>query len=65
MLLVQSGDLGKIGRWRASVANVIKLFFLFVADEEANYDGVFVPGKPFQPSLIFASKVRACQRRMA
>ncbi len=28
-------------------------------DEEANWTRAFVPGKPFQPSLIFVSEVGA------
>ncbi len=31
----------------------------FVADDEAKWARAFVPGKPFQPSLIFVSKARA------
>jgi hypothetical protein len=31
----------------------------FVADDEAKKDGPFVPGKTFQPSLIFGIKTRS------
>jgi hypothetical protein len=41
-----------------SVFNFIKTFLLFVTDEDDKSARVFVPGKPFQPSLIFGGKVR-------
>jgi len=44
MIMLQSG------------LNVIKLVF-FLSDDEAKIARAFVPGKPFQPSLIFTSKV--------
>ncbi len=34
--------------------------FYFVIDEDVKYAGSFVPGRPIQSNLTFASKVRAC-----
>jgi len=44
-----------LARECSGVDNVIKLF-LFVIDKKTIWAGVFVPGKPFQDSLIFVGK---------
>jgi len=38
------------------VSNVIKRFFFFFTDEGVKYSLVFVPGNPFQPNSMPASK---------
>ncbi len=43
---------------QAHGANVIKLF-MAVSYDFSKYVNAFVPGKPFQPTLIFSGKVRA------
>jgi hypothetical protein len=40
----------------APVVNILNLFF-FITDEVAKCPRLFVPGKPFQPCLMFVGKV--------
>jgi hypothetical protein len=39
---------------------MLQYFNFFIIDEVAKYAGVFVFGKPFQPSLLIASEAGAC-----
>jgi hypothetical protein len=40
-------------------ANILKLFHIFVTDEPAKYERMFVPKKHIHPGLIFEGKARS------
>jgi hypothetical protein len=52
-----AGPSSYLNGWDKPAVNVIKLFYIFIDEEDIA--GTLVPDKSFQPGLIFMSKTRA------